>query len=190
MCGCAGEYKCWGHFVESLSHADISHAEKVKAFYAQERPSVYADSEDTVVCDVCDKEIHRSIARIITGIGWMCPEGNKCEGPGLKGLLTTPTVFDSVETDWAPFFDHEPLRREPLVKEADPELERLLAEEEEINAQAEFLARPGRVSTMGELRAMTAAFSDGCYLDETIVVEPVINAGRWKVAFKRIGDPK
>lgn len=53
---------------------------------------------------------------------------------------------------------------------ADPELERLLAEEEEIEANIQFGIAPNTVSNVGQLRQMLAPFSDEMKLHDSVQV--------------------
>lgn len=103
-------------------------------------------------------------------------------------LDTARQVRDALDASIKAAEQGKPHVKEPLVKEADPELELLLAEEEEIERRSEFLKQEGLCSTLGDLRGHTDMFGDNCYLSEVVVVEPVMNAGRWKVRFKRISD--
>jgi hypothetical protein len=76
----------------------------------------------------------------------------------------------------------------PLIKKVDEELERIIAEEEEIERRTEFLSKGTVCTTLGDLRGMLAAFDDTCYLAEAVSVEPVLMHGRWKLSFKKISD--
>ncbi len=80
--------------------------------------------------------------------------------------LTGPSLFAAFQAQprppswdwdgddpWAKYYEPE-----PLVKEHDPELERILAEELEIENATAFLSQPGLCDTVGDLRGMLAAF--------------------------------
>ncbi len=122
MCECAGKYKCWRHFMASHSHSGMTGREKIAAFHAQPKPSVWVDSE--------------------------------------------------IEAAWADYFDTvpAPVPPVPLVKEADPELERLLAEEEEIDSRHAFNTAPNAIHNVGDLRRALRPFSEDMDLSSVVQV--------------------
>lgn len=146
MCECSGNYKCWKHFVGVRPIT----ASVVMEFEAQPKPSIYAEGVETIECCVCEREIPKSDAQHVPAIGWRCKDG---------------MVPECISPAWSEYF------AEPLVKEADPELERLLAEEEDIVARDAFNLAPNAVHTVGDMRRALEPFTDDMDLMPVVQIQ-------------------
>lgn len=110
-----------------------------------------AQPKPTIECCVCEREILKSDAQHVPAIGWRCKDG---------------MVPECISPEWAEYW---PMT--PLVKEVDPELERLLAEEDEIDRRHNFHTAPNAIHNVGDLRRAIEPFTDDMDLATVVHVE-------------------